>query len=64
MHGNADPCDTFHQFQGPAFPHHSGKIDWIFTRGAVRTLGAAIISDAVGGRYPSDHYFISADIAL
>lgn len=64
VHGVADPGNSFHQFQGPAFPHHVGKIDWIYTRGKVRTLAAALITDAVGGRYPSDHYFISADIAL
>jgi endonuclease/exonuclease/phosphatase family metal-dependent hydrolase len=41
-----------------------GKIDWIFARGATRVVGAAIIRDSRDGRFPSDHYFVSADVEL
>ncbi len=28
----------------------------------IRVLGAEVVSDAVEGRYPSDHYFVVADL--
>lgn len=64
VHGPSDPGNTFHAFLGPGFAPQVGKIDWIFLRGQARATGAAIITDSVGGRYPSDHYFLSADIVL
>jgi endonuclease/exonuclease/phosphatase family metal-dependent hydrolase len=64
VHGQDTPGNSFHRFMGPAFPAQVGKIDWIFVRGAVRTLSARIVTDTINGRYPSDHYFVSADIAL
>ena len=41
-----------------------GKIDWIFTRGALVPTAAKIIRDAEDGRYPSDHYFISTTLKI
>jgi hypothetical protein len=41
-----------------------GKIDWIFARGATRVVGAEIIRDSRDDRFPSDHYFVSADFQL
>jgi endonuclease/exonuclease/phosphatase family metal-dependent hydrolase len=60
VHGELDPCDTFHKFVGDAHAG-SGKIDWVFCRGNVKILGAEIIKDSENSRFPSDHYFISAD---
>ncbi|MDB6026121.1 MAG: Endonuclease/Exonuclease/phosphatase family protein [Verrucomicrobiales bacterium] len=58
-----DPGQTFHGFRGPkAAPHK--KIDWIFCRGAVKPLAAAVIRDGRNGHYPSDHYFVSAVVEL
>jgi endonuclease/exonuclease/phosphatase family metal-dependent hydrolase len=57
-----DPGNTFHNFRGPAYDQPVGKIDWIFCRGRVRPVGAEIVRDACEGRYPSDHYFIAADV--
>lgn len=64
VHGDDSAPETFHAFMGPACNRPEGKIDWIFVRGSVRTLDAAVITTAVNGRYPSDHYFLSSDIAL
>ena len=70
VHGPEDPGFTFHAFLGPRFAEEApkekikGKIDWIFCRGPVKTLAAGIIHDGRDGRYPSDHYFISAEVRL
>lgn len=64
MHGTEDPGHTYHEFRGPRYAGKVGKMDWILTRGAVRTLAAAVVRDDEGGRFPSDHYFVSATVAL
>lgn len=64
VHGPGDPGHTFHGFQGPAFRGETGKMDWVFGRGALRATAAAIIRHSENGRFPSDHYFVSADIEL
>ena len=69
VHGPEDPGFTFHAFLGPRFAEEpkeriKGKIDFIFARGPVKTLSAEIIRDGRDGRYPSDHYFISAEVTL
>lgn len=68
VHGPNDPGFTFHGFLGPMYAKTRppekliGKIDFIFCRGPFRTLSAKIIRDSHNGRYPSDHYFISAEM--
>jgi len=62
--GAPDPCDTYHGFQGPECGMHTGKIDFIFRRGRSRTAATEIVTDTVDGRFPSDHYFLVADIDL
>jgi len=64
VHGILDPGNTFHGFQGPATTSQDGKIDWIFVRGALKTSSAEIITTHDQGRYPSDHYFVSADVGF
>jgi len=69
IHGPADPGFTAHGFDGPAHAKklngkHGGRIDWIWCRGPVKPLAAKIIRDGRNGRYPSDHYFLSATVAL
>jgi endonuclease/exonuclease/phosphatase family metal-dependent hydrolase len=39
-------------------------MDWIFLKGRARVLDAQIIKDSHNGRFPSDHYFVSAQISL
>lgn len=64
--GPADPGFTYHGFLGPKYDPKNGvgKIDFIFTRGPVETLDAEIIRDGRDGKYPSDHYFLSAEVRI
>ncbi len=62
VHGIANPGNTFHAFNGPADGNADGKIDWIFIRGALRTQDARLVTTHENGRYPSDHYFVTADV--
>ncbi|MCE9613805.1 MAG: endonuclease/exonuclease/phosphatase family protein [Lentisphaerae bacterium] len=64
VHGSQEPGDTFHEFLGRGCTKSLGRIDWIFMRGALRVQAAAIVIDAPAGRHPSDHYFVSATVAL
>ena len=64
IHGTEDPGFTYHAFLGPAYTSDCGKMDWVFAKGAVRTVGAEIIGDSVHGKFPSDHYFVSADLRM
>jgi endonuclease/exonuclease/phosphatase family metal-dependent hydrolase len=64
VHGTDDPGPTAHGFEGPAREAAQGRIDWILARGPVMTRGAAIVDEGEDGRYPSDHYFVQADIEL
>lgn len=69
VHGDVDPGFTFHGFHGPDYIRHrgsntNGKIDFIFGRGPWKVHGAEVIRDGRDGRFPSDHYFISADVEL
>jgi len=68
IHGEGEPGLTAHQFRGEEFARTEqgqarSKIDYIFRRGPLRTLDAEIIRDHRNGRYPSDHYFVSAEFA-
>lgn len=62
--GSFNPQKTGHSFAGS--PTGGGKIDWVFIRGPFKTVRAEIIKDykVINERthYPSDHYFVSADV--
>jgi endonuclease/exonuclease/phosphatase family metal-dependent hydrolase len=64
IHGDAEPGFTVHEFQGENYTKKDKgrKIDFIFYKGDFKSTGAAIIKDNVNGRYPSDHYFVSANV--
>ncbi len=62
VHGTEDPGHTFHEFLGPDFKSAIGKMDWIFVRGSIKAVDAAVIRDARDGSFPSDHYFVSATL--
>jgi endonuclease/exonuclease/phosphatase family metal-dependent hydrolase len=66
VHGDADPGYTAHEFHGADYPKGAtkGKIDFILCKGPVKPLASTILKDQVKGRYPSDHYFLSADLQL
>jgi len=64
VHGTEDPGHTFHEFQGPNYKSAIGKMDWIFVRGSIKMVNAGVITDCREGRFPSDHYFVSASLNL
>jgi endonuclease/exonuclease/phosphatase family metal-dependent hydrolase len=70
VHGPEDPGFTAHAFLGPRYGDEKlkgrpgARIDWIWCRGAVKVLAAEVIRDSRNGRYPSDHYFVSAVVAI
>lgn len=63
---------TYHGFVGAAYAkkltpeklRRNLRIDYIFSRGAVTAADAAVIDDSKDGKYPSDHYFISAKVII
>ncbi len=66
LHGEAEPGHTVHLFKGDQYEKKDKgrKIDFIWMRGNIKPLSASIIKDNVNGVYPSDHYFVSADLEL
>lgn len=64
IHGPEDPGNTYHKLLGPKHKSKAGKIDFIFYKGDVEILDTKIIYDNENGRYPSDHYFVSADVKM
>jgi hypothetical protein len=64
VHGTGNPGHTFHAFLGPSFVSDIGKMDWIFTRGAVAVTQAEVVMDSENRRYPRDHYFIAATVDI
>lgn len=71
VHGDKDPGYTAHAFKGEAYKEElkaknseGGKIDFIFCKGPAKPVETGIIKDNEAGRYPSDHYFLYADVML
>jgi endonuclease/exonuclease/phosphatase family metal-dependent hydrolase len=60
---------SFHAFEGENFKGDpglcgNGKMDYVLVRGPIRTKNAEILRPQPGEIYPSDHFFVSADIDL
>lgn len=67
IYGSDDPGATAHRFQGVRFVEtpegqKRHKIDFVFCNKQFRPVDAEVIRDSRGGRYPSDHYFVSAEL--
>lgn len=61
LHADAREAGTFNGFHGvTAGP----KIDYVFAEAEARVLAAEILQDNVDGRYPSDHFPVTAKIAF
>lgn len=58
----ADPAGTFHGFDG--IDDGRGRIDWILATPHWETEAADIVRYGRDGRWPSDHYPITADFRL
>jgi endonuclease/exonuclease/phosphatase family metal-dependent hydrolase len=54
----AGPRGTFHGFKGGA--SRNDRIDWILFRAPWKVIEAATVTFESGGRYPSDHYPVTA----
>ena len=50
---------TYHDFTGKALTE-VGRIDWILFRGRIAPVRVRRVEEAVGGRYPSDHFPLAA----
>jgi len=61
LHPEATEVGTFHSFKGD---RTRDKIDYIFVQPGAEILEARILHDNVDGRYPSDHFPITARLAL
>lgn len=66
IHGEGEAGYTGHAFEGKNYANgaKTGRIDFIWYRGNAQPSTASIVKDDIGGVYPSDHYFMSADITL
>lgn len=66
IHGEKEAGFTGHEFQGIAYEKgpSKGRIDYIWYRGKIKPVDAAIVKDAINGKYPSDHFFLQADFII
>jgi len=62
VHRTENPGPTYHEFLGPQYRSPISKMDWIFSRGKIIATNAEVITDSIGGQFPSDHYFVSANL--
>jgi endonuclease/exonuclease/phosphatase family metal-dependent hydrolase len=61
LHPDVRDVRTGHAFKGE---RQGNKIDYVFVQPGVKVLEAAILYDNVGGRYPSDHFPVTARLVL
>ena len=66
LFGEEEPGHTVHAFQGENDPKKDArkKIDFVFLKGDIKSVASSIIKDHKGDLYPSDHYFLSADLTF
>ena len=66
IHGAGEAGFTGHEFRGAGYEKgpSKGRIDFIWYRGSVQPVSATIIKDAINGKYPSDHFFMQADLII
>lgn len=59
---------SYHGFRGEDYKPKKGmpgRIDFIYLKGTgIRALESVLEKDRIGGKYPSDHYFLTADILI
>jgi endonuclease/exonuclease/phosphatase family metal-dependent hydrolase len=61
LHPDVKYVRTAHEFKGT---RQGNKIDYIFVPQGTKVLEAEILYDNVNGRYPSDHYPVTASFVL
>jgi len=61
LHPNASDVRTAHGFRGN---RQGNKIDYVFVPPGLKVLEAQILYDNIDGRYPSDHFPVTARLRL
>lgn len=61
LHPDATNVGTFNGFRGES---SRGKIDYVFVSADVQVVSAEIVHDNADGRYPSDHFPVTATVRL
>lgn len=61
LHPDVKDVRTAHEFKGT---RQGNKIDFVFVLPAVKVLEAEILYDNIEGRYPSDHFPVTARLLL
>jgi endonuclease/exonuclease/phosphatase family metal-dependent hydrolase len=61
LHPNAKEAETAHEFRGS---RQGNKIDYVLTPPEAQVLEAQILHDNICGRYPSDHFPVTARLRL
>ncbi len=61
LHRNASGVGTFNEFKGN---RDGEKIDYVLAPSATKVLEAQILHDNINGRYPSDHFPVTARLVL
>ena len=61
VHPEATNVGTFNGFRGES---SRGKIDYVFVSAGVKVISTEIVQDNTNGRYPSDHFPVTATIIL
>ncbi|WP_293301988.1 endonuclease/exonuclease/phosphatase family protein [Pedobacter sp. UBA4863] len=68
INGTQNAEATGHGFLGEKYQEVKGKagnrIDYIFTRGDIKATTCALIKDKKNDMYPSDHFFMYADMTI
>ena len=66
LHNGVEFGRTAHGFKGHNMPQKPGKgrIDYILTKGAAKAISCEVITDHKGELYPSDHYFMIAEVVI
>lgn len=66
LHDGIEYGRTGHGFKGKNQPEKPGKgrIDYILTKGGAKAQSCEVITDHKGDMYPSDHFFMLAEIVL
>lgn len=64
LHNGVEFGRTAHGFMGENHPRKGRRIDYILTKGGAKALSCEVITDHRGELYPSDHYFMLAEIIV
>lgn len=64
LHNGEEYGRTGHGFKGKNHEKPGRRIDYIFTKGNAKALSCEVLTDQRGEMYPSDHFFMLAEIAI